>query len=177
MDKIKNASQLAIIKKLIALGCSLLCALLLFTKMLKYTATTTLIGGSDSITMSGGFSLFNFLFNGDLNVMDTKIKFLREMFSFSHVVMWISFCLCMLSIIVLIAGFFAKKSVISKIGSITLTASVIVVAITSFNRFPSGNTIRYIEFFTIPFVLAIILSFVALFVTFSIADNGCISKK
>ena len=94
MDKIKNASQLAIIKKLIALGCSLLCVLLLFTKMLKYTATTTLIGGSDSITMSGGFSLFNFLFNGDLNVMDTKIKFLREMFSFSHVVMWISFCLC-----------------------------------------------------------------------------------
>lgn len=170
MNNLKN-TQLITIKKLIAVGCAILCTLLMFTKMFRYTATTTFTSGSDSVTMSGEFSLVSFLFNENLAIMDSKVEFLREIFAFSYVIMWISFSLCVISLIVLIIGALLKKTLVSKIGGISLMVSIILNVLVSFNRYPSGNTIRYIEFFTIPFVIAMLLGFIVLFLVFSI-DNS-----
>ena len=117
----KNLSneKIIFIKRLIGLGSAVICLLLMLINFISYTSSSTINSGA-AITWDDGFSLFGFLFNGNYEVLDSKVSILRDIFTFSYVLSWISFVLCAISIIVLAIGVITKRNMTTKIGSYIL---------------------------------------------------------
>ena len=165
-----DTKKLILIKKLIGLGCGVLSLLLMFLNFIKYTSSSSIKSGS-AITWHDQTSLFTFLFNGKSALLDSKVYILRDIFSFSHVVMWVSFIICLISIAILIVGVFSKKGLISKIGSYALSTSILLLIIIRFKPYTSGNTIKYLDCFTPIYLLILLISFVGLFATSTLEDK------
>ncbi len=169
MKKITN-KELVLAKKIIGLACALLCLLLMFLNVFNYTSSTSVSGG-DNVTWSDGASLISFLVSENVEVLDATIKSLRNMFDFSYVMMWIAFCLIIVSILFLIGGLFTNKGLISKIGSIILVVAMVCILVTSFEDFKVGNTVIYLSVFTFPYIISLCLSGVGLFSTITLKDK------
>ena len=169
----KNLSneKLILIKKSIGLGCSILCGLLMFLNFITYTSSSSLASGS-SITWDDKVSLFNFLFNGDLIVLDARVNVLRDVFTFSYVVMWISFILCLVSVVILTVGVFINKSFFSKLGSSLLLGGLLILSVISFDKYKIGNTIRHLNVFGLGYIFIILVSIVGLSCTFTLDDKS-----
>lgn len=165
-----SKEKLILIKKLIGLGSGILCILLMLVNFITYTSSSSLASGT-SITWDDKVSLFSFLFNGDLEVLDAKVSVLRDVFTFSYVIMWVSFILCLVSIIVLTVGVFMKKSVISKIGNGLLLGAILILSFVSFNKYDAGNTIRYLNVFGWGYIFIILISIVGIGSTFTLEDK------
>jgi hypothetical protein len=164
-----NKEKLILVKKLIGLGSAVLCLLLMLIKFIKYTSTSTLVSGG-SLTWESNISLYSFLFNKDFEAFDGTISVLREAFEYSHVVMWISFILCLVSVAILTAGVFMKKGLLSKIGSFVLMGAIVILATLIFDRETSANTVRYLNVFTIGYLLLIVTSGLGLMATVTIKE-------
>jgi len=163
--------QLVLIKKCIGAGCALICLLLMFFKVFNYTSSSSVLNG-DAITWSKGVSLYSFLFNGDLVVLDSPVSYLREMFGYSHVIMWISFVISLLSLGVLVFGIFSKKNLFSKIGSIALVVAMALFITISFDSQPIGDiTVKYLSIFTPFYIISLIISVIGLFSTLTLKDK------
>lgn len=165
-----NDEKIVLIRKLIGLGSAVLCFLLMFLKFINFTSTST-VNSSSSITWDEGFSLFNFLFNGKMEVLAMPITYLREIFGYSYVVMWIVFSLVLISICILTVGIFTKKNIVSKIGSCVLVSSLVLLFTISFDRYSIGNTAMYLDMFTWGFWLIAIISAVGLYSTIMLKDK------
>lgn len=172
MIKMDNLTkkQLIFIKKCIGAGCAFLCLVLMLFAGFKYVSSSQITSG-DSITWDDSFSIYSMLFNGDKVVLDSQIKYLRELFDFSYVIMWISFVLMVISFGILIYGIFSKKNLVSKIGSIVLVASFAILILVSFDDFKIGRTVRYLSIFNPAYLICLSLSFVGLFSTLTIKDK------
>ena len=169
MKKMKK-NKLILVKKLIGLGSAVLCLLFMFIKFIKYTSTSTLISGG-SLTWDSNISLYNFLFSEKHDVFDGSISIVREAFGYSHVVLWISFILCLASVAILTVGIFMKKGLISKIGSFVLMGAIVILATLIFDREASANTVRYLNVFTLGYLLLIVTSGLGLMATVTIKDK------
>ena len=170
MKKFTN-KQLVLVKKCIGVGCALVCLLLMFLNVFKYTSSSSLSSGSD-ITWGKGVSLYSFLFNGDLFVLDTTVLYLRDMFVYSYVVMWISFVLSLLSLIILVYGVFSKKNLFSKIGSIVLVVALgLFITISFDSQVVSSITIKYLNVFTPVYIISVIISVLGLLSTVTLKDK------
>lgn len=160
--------QLVLIKKCISAGCALLCVLFMLFNLFTYTSSTEMLSGTEYLTWTDGFSMFSFLFNGKQRVLETNITLIREIFSFSYVVVWISFILQILSLGILIYGIFSKKSLFSKIGSVSLLASYAILILISFDTYSLGRTIRYLSVFNLFYFLELVLCGMSVFSSFTI---------
>ena len=169
----KNLSdkKLVLIKKCIVVGCAGICLLLMLLNTFKYTSSSSLSGGGDSITWSDSFSLYDFLFNGNLTVLDSKVTYLRELFSFSYVVMWISFILSPIALLILSYGIFNKKNLFSKVGSIIIVVSTALLILISFDTHSLGRTTKYLTVFTPFYLIALSLSVISLVTVLSIKEE------
>ena len=171
MKKLTN-KQLILIKKCVGVGCAVVCMILMLFNAINYISSSTLGGGNDSITWDDGVSLYGFLFNKDLVVLDSKVEYLQAIFNFSYVIMWISFVLLILALCVSIYGIFCKKNIFSKIGSITLLVAMALLMTISFNSHRvSDITVKYISVFSIFYIIALIVSVVGAFSTLTIKDK------
>jgi len=152
----KNMSKekLIFIKKLVGVGSAVLCLLMMMFNFIDYTSTSSIATGGD-ITWSDSFSLFSFLFNGNKEVIDCNISVLRDVFTFSYVIVWISAVLCLASIIISLVGVFSKKNIFSKMGGYISIVSALILILITFNRYSAGNTIRYLDVFN--WIYAIII--------------------
>ena len=162
--------KLNFIKKLIGLCSAVLCFLMFLFNFIDYTSTTTLSSGGN-ITGSGGVSMFSFLFNENKDVFDGTVGILRDVFTYSYVIMWISFILVAASIIVLGIGFIYKKTLISKIGSGVLAGGVVLLITMIFDTYKIGNTVRYLNVFTWIYVLMLFICVMGLLSIFTIDDK------
>ena len=162
--------KLVLVKKLIGLGSAIVCFLLMLLKFVKYTSTSKLSSGS-SITWDDGVSLFNFLFDKDYEVFDGNVTILRDAFGYSYVIMWVSFVLCLTSIILLTVGFFLKKGIVSKIGSFVLIGAIVLLFTVVFDKECSGNTVRYLNIFTLIYGLIVLIGVVGLAATITLNDK------
>lgn len=166
-----DAKQLIFVKKCIGAGCVFVCLLLMLFKVFNYTSSSTIANG-EAITWSEGFSLYNFLFNGDLFVLEYNVNYLREVFVYSHVIMWIGFILLVLALGISIYGIFNKKNIFSKIGSITLLAVMALFITISFDSHRvSSITVKYISVFNVFYIMALIVSVIGAFSTLTIKDK------
>lgn len=167
----KNLSKdkVVFLKKIIGLCSALLCLLMLFLNFIDYTSSSTLLSGGN-ITKSSSVSLFNFIFNKDHKVFDGNISILREVFKYSYVIMWISFILILVSIIIFLFGYFYKKSLLSKIGSFVLLAGIILLGTMFFDKYSVGNTVRYLNVFTLEYCLCLFVCVFGLVTSFNL-DN------
>lgn len=169
----KNLSnkQLLLIRKCIGVGCAVVCLFLMFLNMFKYTSSTSLSSGNDAVTWSEGISLYNFLFNGDKVVLYDSVEYLREIFAFSHVIMWISFIASVLALGALIYGAFSKKILFSKIGSIGLVCAIGILILISFDSYSIVRTTKYLSIFTPVYLISLVISIIGLFSIVTISDN------
>jgi hypothetical protein len=165
-----SGDKLILIKKLVGLGSSILCLILMLLRFINYTSTSTLNSGS-SITWDDGVSLFSFLFDEKYAVFDGTVAILREAFGYSYVIMWISFVLCLISIILLVVGVFIKKGIVSKIGSFMLVGAIILLFTIIFDREVSGNTIRYLNIFSFGYVLIVLSCSIGTVSTITLKDK------
>ena len=168
----KNLSdeKIILIRRLIGLGSAIICLLLMLLNFINFTSTST-VNSSSSITWDEGFSLFSFLFNGKMEVLAMPITYLREIFGYSYVVMWIVFSLVLTSICVLTVGLFMKKNIVSKIGSCVLVSAIVLLFTMSFDRYSIGNIVMYLDMFTWGFWLIAIISAVGLYSTIMLKDK------
>lgn len=155
MKKLNNKQML--IRKLVSLGCAVVCVLLMMVNFISYTSSSSLIGGG-AVTWNNKVSLFNFLFNGDKVVMDAEVSVLRDVFGFAYVIMWISFILFVASIVLLTIGVFMKKTLISKLGSCILFGGLLLLCLISFDKYEFGNTIKYMDVFTLMYGVIVLVS-------------------
>lgn len=163
--------QLVLIKKCIAAGCALLCTVFILLNIFTYTSSTEMFDGTEYLTWSDGFSMFNFLFNGKANVLDNNVYFIREMFGFSYVIIWISFILLIISLGILIYGIFNKKSLFSKIGSMSLLVSFSILILVNFNTVSLGKTVIYLSVFNVFYLIQVLLCGISVFSTFTIKEK------
>ena len=168
----KNLSKekIIFIRKLIGLGSAVLCLLLMLFKFINYTSMSE-VTNSSSIVWDEGISLFSFLFSDKAEVLAVPASRLREIFAYSNVVMWIVFILVCISIVILGSGLFFKKNLVSKIGSIILVSAHVLLFTVSFDRYSIGNTVAYLDVFTLGFWLMVIISVVGLYSTVTLKDN------
>ena len=170
MKKFKKKNMI-LIKKCIGLAGSVFCLFLMMFNFIKYTSSTTLISGSD-ITFYSNVSLTKFLFNGEYAVFDGNINILRDVFGYSHVLLWIVFILSIISIVTLVCGIFVKKSLISKIGSCVSLGSVLLLLTLAFDRYSYGNnTVRYLDIFTLIYGLMILFSVLGFISVITLEDK------
>jgi len=169
----KNLSnkQLITIKKCIALGCAVICLLLMLFKGIEYTSSSKLSSGSDPISWSDTISLYSILFNKDAMVLENNVGYVREVLTFSYIVMWISFVLSIISLGILVYGIFSKKSLFSKIGSTIFVSSFIMLVLVNFDNYEIGITTKYLSVSTPFYLIALLVSIVGLFSTFTIKDK------
>lgn len=165
-----DEKKLILIKKLIGLGSAILCVLLMLFKFIKYTSSSLLLSGG-SITWSAKTSLFTFLFNGDYTLLDGRISTLRDVFPFSYVVMWMTFIISLISIVILSVGIFTKKNLVSKIGSYALIAGILLLTLLSFNRYEASKTLRYLDCFSPTYLLILFISFIGVLSTHTLKDK------
>lgn len=168
----KNLSneKIIFIKRLIGLGSAVVCLLLMLINFISYTSSSTLNSGA-AITWDDGLSLFSFLFNGKYEVLDSKVSILRDIFTFSYVLAWISFVLCGASIIVLSVGIIKKNNMITKIGSYILLVSTLILVLSIFDRYEAGNTVKYLNIFTWGYGLIVLVSSLGLAATITLEDK------
>ena len=169
MKKLSN-EKIIFIKRLIGLSCAVLCLLFMLINFISYTSSSTLKNGS-AITWDDGLSLFSFLFNGNYEVLDSKASILRSIFTFSYVLSWISFVLCVISIGVLSVGVIKKNNLITKIGSYILLVATLILVLTIFDRYESGNTVKYLNIFTWGYGLIVLVSSLGLVATITLEDK------
>lgn len=165
-----DKKKLIFIKKLIGLSSCILCIALMAINFISYTSSSSLNNG-DSVVLDDKFSLFSFLFNKNCIVLDSKVLFLRNIFKFSYVIMWISFILTLSSIVVAIIGIAAKKTVLSKIGNYILTFGVIILSLMFFDRYSIGNTVKFLNIFTWQYGLIILVNLIGLYSTMTIYER------
>ena len=103
--KILSKEKTVLIRKLIGLGSAILCLLLMFFEFINYTSMSE-VTNSSSIVWDDGMSLFSFLFSNKTEVLSIPVSRLREIFVYSNVIMWISFVLVCISIVILSCGIF-----------------------------------------------------------------------
>lgn len=168
--KILSKEKNVLIRKLIGLGSAILCLLLMFLKFINYTSISE-VTNSNSIIWDDGISLFSLLFSDKAEVLATPVSYLREIFVYGNVIMWISFILVCISIIVLGGGIFFKKSIASKVGSIILVSSMVLLFTVSFDKYHIGNTVMYLDVFTWGFWLMVIISAIGLYSTSTLKDS------
>lgn len=169
MKKLSN-QKLLLLKKVVGAACALLCLLFMLFNVFNYTSSTSLASG-ENLTWSEGFSMINFLFNGKKDVLETTISILREVFSFSFVIVWVSFVLQIVALGILIYGIFNRKSLFSKIGSITLVVSLALLILVSFETYSLGKTVRYLSIFTPFYFISLAISIVGLIGIFNIKNR------
>ena len=90
------------------------------------------------------------------------------MFGFSYVVMWISFVLQIVSLGFLVYGIFSKKSLFSKIGSVSLLLSYAILILVSFDTYSLGKTIKYLSVFNVLYLIELLLCGISMFFAFTI---------
>ena len=165
-----SKEKIILIRKLIGLGSAVLCLLLMFFKFINYTSMSE-VTNSSSIVWDEGISLFSFLFSSKVEVLAIPVFRLREIFAYSNVIMWISFVLVCISIVIASSGIFFKKNIISKVGSIVLVSALVLMFTISFDRYTIGNTVAYLDIFTLGFWLMTIISAVGLYSTITLKDS------
>lgn len=170
MGKISN-KQLITIKKCISLGCAVICMILMAFKGMEYISSSKLTSGSDPIVWSDTISLYSILFNKDAMVLENNVGYIREVLTFSYVVMWISFVLSVVSLGILVYGVYSKKSLFSKIGSCILTASFILLLLVNFDNYEIGITTKYLSISTPLYLITLLVSIIGLFSIFTIKDK------
>ncbi len=153
-------------KKIISLLCSVICLALMSLKVFKYNVTSSY--RDTVVSTSEGVSLYNFLFNKNLFLLDYKVSEIQSLLKFSYVIVWISFILCILSLITLIIGLILKKNLFCKIGSILLVSSMIILMLTNFSSKTSYITIRNLSVYTIVYLISLLISIASLFSTLSL---------
>lgn len=163
--------QLILIKKCISTGCCLLCLVFMLLNIFTYTSSTEMFNGTEYLTWNDGFSMFNFLFNGNVTVLETNVSFIREMFSFSFVIVWISFVLQIVSLGILVYGIFSKKILFSKIGSTCLLVSYIILILVSFDTYTLGKTVRYLSIFNIFYLIELLFCGISMFCAFTVKEK------
>lgn len=169
----KNLSnkQLVLMKKCVAAGCALLCMVFMLFNVFTFTSSTTFSNGEDVYSESGGFSMFGFLLGNESTSLGMSFSVLRELFSFSYVIVWISFVLQVIALGILIYGVFSKKSWLSKIGSICLLVSYGILILVSFDTYPLGRTVKYLSIFNVWYFIEIMLCSISAFSTFTIKEK------
>lgn len=168
--KILSKEKNVLIRKLIGLGSAILCLLLMFFKFINYTSMSE-VTNSSSIVWDDGMSLFSFLFSNKTEVLSIPVSRLREIFVYSNVIMWISFVLVCISIVILSGGIFLKKNIISKVGSLVLVSAIVLLFTISFDRYSIGNTVAYLDLFTVGFWFMAIISAIGLYSTSTLKDS------
>ena len=94
--KILSKEKNVLIRKLIGLGSAIFCLVLMFLKFINYTSISE-VTNSNSIIWDDGISLFSLLFSDKAEVLATPVSYLREIFVYGNVIMWISFILVCIS--------------------------------------------------------------------------------
>jgi len=159
------------VRKIIGAGSGIVCLLMLFLKFISYTSTST-VSSDIEITWTDNISVFSFLFNKDYEVFDCRVEVLRDIFGFSYVIMWISFILILIGVVTLIVGVFVKKSLISKIGSIIVISSLLLLILIAFDVYKSGITVRYLDVFTWAYPLSVFVGGFGVFNTIILKDDN-----
>lgn len=153
-------------KRIISLLCSGICLDLMALKVFKYNVTSSY---RNTIVSTGeGVSLYNFLFNKNLFLLDYKVGEIQNLLKFSYVIVWISFVLSVLSLIILIIGLILKKNLFCKIGSILLVSSMMILILTNFSSKTSYITTRNLNVYTVAYLIALLVSIASLFSTLSL---------
>lgn len=121
-----STNLVSLIKKGVALFASVVTLVFLFLEMLtvKSVTTSSIVGESKSVTtVKTSFS--DFLFN-------EKNELLREELGLTTVILWLVFALVILSVLVLVASFFAKKSVVARAGACVLVVALLMLFVANF---------------------------------------------
>ena len=147
MDRLKKVN-IGLIKKVVALVSMIGCFLLMFTDFISYTSKTSISGGKDAVILSDGVSLFSFLFNGGKSVLDADVGRLRDMFGFSHILMWVVLILTIGSIALFIVGLCMKKNLFVKISSVIFFGAILGLFLMSFDVYEVTKTVKYLDVFT-----------------------------
>ena len=79
--------------------------------------------------------------------------------------------MCLVSVAILTVGVFMKKGLVSKIGSFVLMGAIVILATLIFDRETSANTVRYLNVFTLGYLLLIVTSGLGLMATVTIKDK------
>ena len=155
----KNMSkeQLILIKKGIGAGCILVCLLLMLFNVFTYTSSTSVMSGGD-VTWNEGVSLYTMLFSGDSIVVYDKVEYIREILTFSCVIMWISFIGMIGAFCLGAYGIFCKRNLFSKIASIVLISSLGILLLVNFGVERVANTSKYLSVLTPFYFVCLILS-------------------
>ena len=107
--KTLDKKQVILIKKIVSFACIALTMLLFLIGTFNYVSTTAIMSGSN-VTMQDSFSLYQFLFDSKQTILDSRVDLLRNVFSFSHILMWISFVLNIIALVGYGIAFFIKMS-------------------------------------------------------------------
>lgn len=167
MKKLTN-KQIILAKKSVGAGCALLCIVFALLNVFTYTSSSEMFNGTEYLTWSEGFSMFNFLFNGDSTVLETNVSYIRKMFGFSYVIVWISFVLQIISLGILVYGIFSKKNLFSKVGSVVLLVSYVILILVSFDTYSLGKTVKYLSVFNLVYFVELLLCGFSVFCTYTI---------
>lgn len=169
----KNLSnkQLILIKKCVAVSCAVLCIIFMLFNIFTFTSRTTLSNGEDFISVSRGFSMFGFLFGNESASLGMNFSIVRDFFGFSYVMVWISFVSQIISLGILIYGVFSKKSLFSKIGSVSLLVSYAILISISFDTYSLGRTVKYLSIFNLYYLVELLLCLCSVFSTFTIKEK------
>lgn len=170
----KNLSnkQIILIKKCVAAGCALLCMILMLFNILSYTSSTEIANSGEHLTWKDDFSVFSFLFNAKVDVLETNISVLRNLFPFSYVIVWVSYIVQTISFYILVYGIFNVKNLFSRIGAISLLSSIGLLLLVSFDVDILGKTIRYLSVFTPFYFIALIISVIGLISVLNIKNKS-----
>ena len=166
-----SESRLIIIKKIIGFCSALICMSLMFVGVIRYTSSSMIGSSKDSVQFSDSVSLYSFLFNGNYEVLDSKVSILRDTFKFSYMILWMCFIFCLVGIALLAISFFVKKSLISKIGGYIFLGGILALSLLVFDRYERGNTVKYLDVFTWWYGLIILVSIVGLMSSSSLTDG------
>ena len=176
MKKMTN-NKVIFLKRNVGVICGLLCLILMFFNVFNYISSTEIISRGENLIWSDGFSMFNFLFNDKLDVLETNVSLLRKMFPFAHVIVWISYIAQLISFSILIHGAVSKKNLFSKIGAISLVSSVTMLILVSFDVYSLGRTVRYISIFTPFYFIALAISVIGLIAILNIKSDKRLIKR
>lgn len=153
-------------KKIAIVICDISCMLLMFCKVINYKSVAAY--GGTQVGKSLGVSLYNLLFNKNMILGDYAIYKIYDTLKFSCVVMWISFVLSIVSIVLLIVGFVSKKNIYFKVGSILFVFSIIELMLINFCFKKTYITTRSLNVYTYFYLLILLISIGSLSVSLSI---------
>ncbi len=153
-----SSSNAGLVKKGIALLCSVVTFIFFFLEMISVVFVSELAGKSDS----EGVKVSDLLFNSDY-------ESIRESFSTTTIVLWISFILVIVAMVLAILSFVMKKgSLFAKLGSLSLLVGLLLMFIINFDRVGGELLTTFYTNVSVLYFVALVLSLVSVGVTFTL---------